>query len=272
MPLAGPLGWHSRFSLTEKFMDQHALTSKQFGSTARHYLTSTVHSAGQDLERLSRLASESRAAHVLDLGCGAGHASFAMARGGAARVIAYDLSAEMLAVVADEASARKHRQIETSRGPAEHLAFADSSFDIVITRYSAHHWFSVPEALREAGRVLKSGGTLVVIDVIAPEIALMDTVLQTVELLRDTSHVRDYRESEWRHMLSEAKFSVAEVERWKILMEFESWTARIGTSPARIDSLRNVFASLASEAQNYFAVTPDLSFAIDSCWLESRKD
>jgi ubiquinone/menaquinone biosynthesis C-methylase UbiE len=272
MPSGGALGLHLKFAFTGKFMDQHDLTAQQFGSTARHYLTSTVHAAGQDLERLTRLAAGSRAAQVLDLGCGAGHASFALARGDAERVIAYDLSPEMLAVVTAEAQSREHRQIETHKGPAERLAFADSSFDMVVTRYSAHHWFNVPDALREAGRVLKSGGILVVIDVIAPETALMDTVLQTVELLRDTSHVRDYRESEWRRMLGEAKFSVAQVERWKILMEFASWTARIGTSPERIDSLRNVFDSLPSEARDYFAVTPDRSFAIDSCWLESTKD
>ena len=253
-------------------MDQHDMAARQFGSTARHYLTSAVHAAGQDLERLTRLAAGSRATRVLDLGCGAGHASFALAKGGAGRVIAYDLSPEMLEVVTAEAKAREHPQIETHEGPAERLAFGDASFDMVVTRYSAHHWFNVSDALREAARVLKSGGTLVVIDVIAPEIALMDTVLQTVELLRDTSHVRDYRESEWRRMLGEAKFNVAHVDRWKILMEFASWTARIGTPPARIDSLRNVFDSLPSEARDYFAVAPDRSFKIDSCWLESTKD
>ena len=41
------------------------------------------------------------------------------------------------------------------------------------------------------------GGRLVVIDVVAPEIPLFDTTLQVIEFLRDASHVRDYRVSEW---------------------------------------------------------------------------
>jgi ubiquinone/menaquinone biosynthesis C-methylase UbiE len=252
-------------------MDQHDLAAKQFGSTAQHYLTSKVHAVGPDLERLTQLASRSRAVQALDLGCGAGHTSFALARAGAARVIAYDLASEMLDVVAREARSRGYAQIETHKGPAESLEFADSRFDIVVTRYSAHHWFDVPKALREIARVLKQGGTLVVIDVIAPEIALLDTVLQTVEMLRDPSHVRDYRESEWRRMLTDANLPVSQIERWKIQMEFDSWTARIGTPPSRIESLRTVFDSLPNEARHYFALTPQVSFAIDSCWLESRK-
>ena len=35
-----------------------------------------------------------------------------------------------------------------------------------------------------------------------------DTFLQTIELLRDPSHVRDYRISEWRDMLAAAGFAV----------------------------------------------------------------
>jgi predicted RNA methylase len=100
-------------------MDQHDLAARQFGATAASYLTSVVHASGADLERLAAVArSHPRA---LDLGCGAGHASFALARGGARQVIAYDLAAPMLQVVAAEAPARGHAQIETMSGSAERL-------------------------------------------------------------------------------------------------------------------------------------------------------
>ena len=61
-------------------MDQHALAVRQFGSTADRYLASPVHSSGADLDRLAGLARESRFSSALDLGCGAGHASYALAR------------------------------------------------------------------------------------------------------------------------------------------------------------------------------------------------
>ena len=113
----------------------------------------------------------------------------------------------------------------------------------------------MPGALDECARVIKPGGSVVVIDVLAPERALLDTALQSLELLRDESHVRDYRESEWRAMLVAARFSAPSVARWRLPMEFQSWVARIGTSLPRITALE----------------TPDRSFSIDAGWLEAVK-
>jgi SAM-dependent methyltransferase len=252
-------------------MDQHALTAQQFGATAAGYLASPVHSSGADLDRLAGLTRESEFSSALDLGCGAGHASYALARGGVRRVVAYDLSAQMLEVVAAEAKARGHGQIETCAGPAERLPFPDASFDLVATRYSAHHWMDALGAVHQAARVLKAGGTLIVIDVLAAENALMDTVLQTVEILRDLSHVRDYRESEWRGMFEAADFAPPCVHRWKLQIEFDSWVARIRTTPARVDALKVVLDEIPSEARDYFAVSRDRSFAVDAGWLEARR-
>jgi ubiquinone/menaquinone biosynthesis C-methylase UbiE len=252
-------------------MDQHALTAQQFGATATRYLSSPVHSSGADLDRLAGLARKSPLSSALDLGCGAGHASYALARGGVGRIVAYDLSAQMLEVAAAEAKARGHRQIETCAGPAERLPFPDSSFDLVVTRYSAHHWMDASRAVREAARILKPNGRLIVIDVLAPENPLMDTVLQTVEILRDLSHVRDYRESEWRRMFDDANLAFSSVHRWRLQMEFDSWVARIRTARARVDALEVVLDELPSEAREYFAVRRDRSFAVDSGWLEARR-
>ena len=252
-------------------MEQPDLAARQFGSTAQHYLTSTVHSSGADLERLATWPRVAVAAHVLDLGCGAGHASFALARGGAQRVTAYDLSAPMLDVVAAQAAARGHAQIETRVGSAERLPFGDASMDLVVTRYSAHHWLDVRQAMREVNRILPPGGMLVVIDVIASESPLMDTVLQTLELLRDESHVRDYRASEWRTMFEVAGFSAPTTHQWKLPMAFEPWVKRINTASRRIAALHAVFDALPTEACEYFAVTDDHSFAIDAAWLETTK-
>jgi len=252
-------------------MDQHTLTSTLFGANAAAYLTSNVHATGADLERLTACVRANRAAKVLDLGCGAGHASYAAARGGAASIVAYDLSTQMLEVVATEAGRREHAAIITQAGPAERLPFDDASFDLVVTRYSAHHWRDVRGAILETARVLRPGGIFVVIDVLAPENPLFDTVLQSVEIVRDASHVRDYRESEWREMLGAAGFTQPASDRWKLPMEFTGWVARIGTSRPRVAALEVMFDELPTEARDYFAVMPDRSFAIDSGWIEARR-
>jgi SAM-dependent methyltransferase len=252
-------------------MDQRNLSARQFGDNAANYLNSPVHARGADLDRLQALTLRLRPQRTLDLGCGAGHAAFALARGGATSVIAYDPSGPMLAAVEREAVARGHAQIATRQGTADQLPFEDASIDLVVTRYSAHHWPQVEVAVTEIVRVLRPGGTLVVIDVVAPESALLDTTLQTLELLRDSSHVRDYRASEWHSMLSASGLACGASEQWKLPLEFDSWVRRIATPARRVDALRTVMQDLPAEAREYFCVAADGSFSSDSLWIEALK-
>ena len=137
---------------------QEDLVSGQFGSRAAAYLSSAVHAQGRDLENLAALVRDKPQAKVLDLGCGAGHVSFHVAPH-VREVVAYDLSAEMLDVVGLAATQRGLTNITTQAGMAEHLPFADASFDYVLSRYSAHHWRDLDAGLRETARVLKPAGT-----------------------------------------------------------------------------------------------------------------
>jgi ubiquinone/menaquinone biosynthesis C-methylase UbiE len=216
------------------------------------------------------MAGQLHPVRALDLGCGAGHVSFALAAGGATRVTAYDPSPGMLAVVSRAAAARGLGSlIETCVGAAEVLPFETRAFDLVVTRYSAHHWANVPLALAECARVIAPGGRFVVIDVIAPENPLLDTCLQAIEFLRDASHVRDYRVSEWRTMFRAAGFGEPTVADWKISIDFRSWIARIGTPPERIAALESVFSGFPTQAREYFRIGPENSFVTDSAWIES---
>ncbi|HAF52705.1 MAG TPA: SAM-dependent methyltransferase, partial [Leclercia adecarboxylata] len=81
----------------------HDNVEKQFGSQAKAYLTSAVHASGRDLQRLAERLADFPDASVLDLGCGAGHASFVAAQQ-VSHVTAYDLSSQMLEVVSADAS------------------------------------------------------------------------------------------------------------------------------------------------------------------------
>lgn len=60
-------------------MKHHDQVADAFGSTAAAYLTSAVHATGADLQALADAVRATPDAAVLDLGCGAGHASFAAA-------------------------------------------------------------------------------------------------------------------------------------------------------------------------------------------------
>ena len=111
----------------------------QFGPRAKAYVESAVHSQGADLEAIGALAQKLRPQLALDLGAGGGHVAYALARH-AQRVIASDLSSEMLAAVAQTAREKGLSNIETAEAPAERLPFEDETFDFVASRFSAHHW------------------------------------------------------------------------------------------------------------------------------------
>ncbi len=241
----------------------HSLVAKQFGPRAAAYVQSAVHAQGEDLQELKSIVAANRFARVLDLGCGGGHVSFAMAPHVGA-VVAYDLSDDMLAAVANEAAARGLANLSIRQGKAEVLPFEDASFDFVATRYSTHHWQDVPAALKEARRVLKPGGSLMVMDAVAPENVLCDTFLQTIEMLRDPSHVRDYSVAEWLSMLNAAGFTPGEPVRRRVRLDYASWIARMQTPKVYADAILALMKQIPDEVRAHFAIEADGSFMLDT--------
>ena len=242
--------------------------TNQFGPRASAYVQSAVHAQGEDLERLAGIALDVAPGHALDLGCGGGHVTYAMAPH-AGRVTASDLSAEMLAAVAATANSRGLTNVETVRTSAERLPFPDASFDMLGCRYSAHHWQDVDAGLREARRVAKKSATAVFIDVYSPAAPLLDTHLQAVELLRDTSHVRDYTIAEWTDKVMRAGFAVATLRTWRLRMDFPVWIARMATPQPLADAIRALQLAAPAEVREHFAIEPDGSFMLDMVMLET---
>jgi ubiquinone/menaquinone biosynthesis C-methylase UbiE len=247
---------------------QAVLVDSQFGSRADAYLTSAVHAQGADLQAIAAIVGGDASARVLDLGCGAGHVSFTVAPHVAA-VTACDLSASMLDVVARAAADRGLRNISVRRSTAESLPFADAEFDFVISRYSAHHWHDVHRGLGEAARVLKRGGKAVFVDVIAPESPVLDTFLQTVELLRDTSHVRDYTKREWEAALGTAGLILWATTPRRLKLDFAEWVERMRTPAVLVEAIRAAQAAVADDVRRHFDVKADGSFAVDTLMLEA---
>jgi SAM-dependent methyltransferase len=207
---------------------------------------------------------------VLDLGCGGGHVSYAVAPA-VAEVTAYDLSAEMLAVVAKAAAARGLGNVVTRQGPAEALPFASASFDLVFSRMSAHHWRDFEAGLREAARVLRPGGKAGFVDVVSPGVAVLDTFLQAVELLRDTSHVRNRSRAEWEDATARSGFVAGAVRAYRLRLDFAAWVARMRTPPLLVDAIRALQAATSEAVRRHFAIEPDGSFTIDVALFELER-
>jgi SAM-dependent methyltransferase len=112
-----------------------------------------------EFQELERDIAAVKPERVLDAGCGAGHTALAFAPR-VAEVVALDLTEAMLAQGRKLAKQRDLTNIMFQRGDVEKLAFDDASFDLVTSRYSAHHYPHPLAAVRECARVLRPGGRL----------------------------------------------------------------------------------------------------------------
>lgn len=245
-----------------------AVVQDQFGPRASAYVQSAVHAAGEDLDALEAVVQRAAPARAIDIGSGGGHVAYRLALH-AASVMAVDLSAAMLAAVADAARARNLPNIETCLAPAERLPFADASFDFAASRFSAHHWRDFAAGVREARRVLKPGSTALFIDVVSPGVAAFDTHLQAIELLRDPSHIRDYTASEWAAALASAGFCVRRTQMRRLRMDYPTWVERMRTPDAHRLAIRSLQQHVSTETAAYYGIEPDGSFTLDTLQIEA---
>jgi SAM-dependent methyltransferase len=121
---------------------------------------------------LGRIAADVAAvapdgARVLEVGCGPGHLSIRLARQHGLEVTAVDLDPAMIARAranADRLGDSDQRRSSFLVGDVASLAFADGSFDLVVSTLSMHHWADPTAGLAEIGRVLHPSGRALVWD------------------------------------------------------------------------------------------------------------
>ncbi len=108
-----------------------------------------------------------KSGRVLDLGTGSGRLAIelAKARGTSFEITGVDVSENMLELARENAqSSGVGDKIRFVLANADSLPFADGYFDLVISYASLHHWFKPAEVFREAKRVVKKGGVVIIRD------------------------------------------------------------------------------------------------------------
>ncbi len=246
---------------------ESSFVADHYAPRAGDYLTSATHNQGADLDQIEALLRERKPKRALDLGCGGGHVSYRAAPL-VDEIVACDLTDSMLTTVQTAARERGLHNVSTQQAPAERLPFDDASFDAVIARYTTHHWNNRDAGLREARRVLIPGGLAVFIDVVAPEDALLDSWLQTIELLRDVSHVRNYAVSEWTAALARGGFAIESLTPRRLpLPDFDAWVARTRTCDAHIKAIRQLQSLAPTPVREHFEIAGHGGFVIDTVTL-----
>jgi ubiquinone/menaquinone biosynthesis C-methylase UbiE len=189
------------------------LAQSIFAERAAFYTTSAVHADKAVLDHIVELAQPKATDRVLDVATGTAHTALAFAPQ-VARVIATDITPEMLAQGEMLRAEAEIENLEFRIADAHDLPFEDAAFDIVTCRRAAHHFVDVAKAMHEMTRVLKPGGRLVIDDRSAPEDGFADATLNRLDWLHDHSHVRQYRAGEWRGMMQDAGCRIEAIETY----------------------------------------------------------
>jgi demethylmenaquinone methyltransferase/2-methoxy-6-polyprenyl-1,4-benzoquinol methylase len=132
-----------------------------FSSVARRYdlmndlMSGGMHRQWKDL--FARRVRARKGESILDMAGGTGDVAFRLAQGGA-RVTVADINPDMLEVGRRRARERRIEGLAWQQENAERLSFGDSAFDAYTIAFGIRNVTDIDSALREAHRVLKTGG------------------------------------------------------------------------------------------------------------------
>jgi hypothetical protein len=189
---------------------------------AELYRTSTAHSQGPDLDLLVEWAEGCRTA--IDVATGGGHVARRLREAG-------------LEVVSCDPAPGMRPDVICF---AEELPFADSSFDLAVTRVAAHHYADVAQATRELGRV--ASRRVIVVDT-----TFMGEDVERAEALRDPSHVRNHSEEEWRSFFTAAGIELEDVRFFSTPIDFQQWLTRTDCTGEVAEEVRALFGERVAD-------------------------
>lgn len=202
----------------------------QFDAQAGNYGKSHILADTADVEAVISELKLRPNTDALDVATGNGHTAILLAKKGF-RVIASDVSTRML----DEAmklATEEGVNIDFREHTAEKLPYPDNSFGLVTCRVAAHHFSSPEQFMREASRVLKMYGYLVIIDTTVPDDHVEAAQwIDTVDRLRDPSHVKYVTPSSWRKWAGDCGLTVTKVDVQPFKQPDLNWYFNVANTP-----------------------------------------
>ena len=257
-----------------KNSDQKSLSRQRFGKFAQNYVVSESHAQGYDLNRLLKLARPRPDWQVLDIATGGGHTALKFAPS-VARVIATDITPEILEAAEVHLAGKGIENVTFELADAERLPFKANRFDLVTCRIAPHHFSDPLRFVRQAARVLKMRGVLMVQDHVLPEDEGSARYVDAFERLRDPSHHRAYSESEWVGFFQDAEFEVEHVEQITKRHALIPWAQRQGCVPAVIERLESMMEQAEDSVRDWILPrdwgTPEASFVNRHIIIAGRK-
>jgi len=209
-------------------------TQRQFGQRASAYAHSASHRHDTDLELLVEHLKPTSADRLLDVATGTGFTAVAF-RPLVRSVVGVDLTWEMLREAQGLRSGRD--RIRWAVADADALPFADATFTVVTCRRAAHHFVHLERAIGEMLRVLPVGGRIGLVDQVPPDDEAGGKLMESMEILRDPSHVRAIPASRWQALLAKWGVALSLVQTVERRLAVSEWLELAGTDLARRDAI-----------------------------------
>jgi ubiquinone/menaquinone biosynthesis C-methylase UbiE len=134
------------------------------GFVATMYARQAAHDR-EELEQIARRIADllNPGSRVLEIAPGPGYLAIALAKLTGGRVTGLDISRTFVQIAADNARAAGVA-VDFEQGDAADLPFPDGQFDFIVCRAAFKNFTRPLVALNEMHRVLKEGGTALIID------------------------------------------------------------------------------------------------------------
>lgn len=209
----------------------------QFGKQAEAYAKGNIFVDVVHLSEVVKRSGVEKNHRVLDIATGAGFLALEFAKK-ADVSIGCDLTRNMLLKAREKERSLGLKNTGFLLSDVESLPFPDESFDIVSCRFAFHHFPNPEKALLEMRRVCR--GTLVLVDGVSSEDVEKSLFHNSIEKMRDPSHVRIYALSEIEDMFNVAGADITDITHWEIPQDFEEWMTRAGTDKGQTEMIESM--------------------------------
>jgi ubiquinone/menaquinone biosynthesis C-methylase UbiE len=200
------------------------------GSIAKWYASNAVKRMDQFRAWAQKVARLEPGRDILEVAPGPGLFSIELAKRGAFRITAVDISETFVNIARDNA-AREKVTVDFRLGNASRLAFPDGSFDFIFCSAAFKNFADPIGALREMHRVLRPGGRALIVD-LRKDVSL-ESIDQAVNgtdanylnraIIRLTFRCmllkRAYTQRQIEEFVSQTGFGSAKIERESIAIE-----------------------------------------------------
>jgi SAM-dependent methyltransferase len=226
---------------------------EEFTHQSRSFGRSAAMTSAQTLDALIELVPEDGRARWIDVACGPGVISRAMA-GRVGSVSGVDLTPAMIEEAERRAGEEGVDNVGFMLGDATALDFVDGSFDGAITRLSLHHIPAPGRVVAEMARVVRPGGWVAASDLAADRDGEAAAWREEVERLRDPSHWACRTPESLRSMGAAAGLEVEHEELTRVDIDFDDWLARGSGGQAAAELVERLLDEQPAGAESFRVV------------------